>query len=652
MRKKPEFEQILRPLSEIKSVIAWSFAMLWCLAWALLLNFGASAILLVVLLCGLMALLRARQAYGLARMKLALIGKPTAFLGTRELLAALPALGENLWLGWGWRWEPTHTGRAYEIMKRDLKEVYPKPWVLKLLGESRDPASERGLQWIHGLEPREKDVTIPFNALKGHCAVIATTGAIKTRLVSLIAVQLAARGDTIIVIDPKGDPELREICRACAAATGHPERFLMMHPAFASQSTRLDLLKNWDRVSQVASRLSLVLSTDGDDTFAAFCWNAVHSITNGLKFVGRRVSIATLKTAMESRISVERLTEEALSKFFREDAQAVFADRIQEEIAKQGFAAKKEQKGKPSFVIECGSAELTAMVAVFNKDLAEDKGDSRRRGLPAKPEEIRGLVTILEANKEWFGKMITTIRPMLTKLSTDDLHGLLSPDYEDLDDKRPIMDMMRVVRGKHILYVGTDTLADPSVGHTVAAMLLADVSSVAAEIYNHGIDGDDGEQERRIHIIVDEWGDVMCEPLIQQANKGRGAGLFIWALGQTLSDLTDALGGSKPKALRFLGNMNNMIVGATQDSETMQMVSEKLGMTAIQVRSQSQSTGSKTEDTGLEFSVNRGETMKDTVTELFPPSLLPGMPDLQYVCVINRAEVIKGRIPVLLLDQP
>ena len=291
------------------------------------------------------------------------------------------------------------------------------------------------------------------------------------------------------------------------------------------------------------------------------------------------------------------------------------------------------------------------MVAVFNKDLAEDKGDSRRRGVPAKPEEIRGLVTILEANKEWFGKMITTIRPMLTKLSTDDLHGLLSPDYEDLDDKRPIMDMMRVVRGRHILYVGTDTLADPSVGHTVAAMLLADASSVAAEIYNHGIDGDDGSEERRIHVIVDEWGDVMCEPLIQQANKGRGAGIFIWALGQTLSDLTDALGGSKPKALRFLGNMNNMIVGATQDSETMKMVSEKLGMTAIQVRSQSQSTGSKTEDTGLEFSVNRGETMKDTVTELFPPSLLPGMPDLQYVGVFNRAEVVKGRIPVLLLDK-
>lgn len=212
------------------------------------------------------------------------------------------------------------------------------------------------------------------------------------------------------------------------------------------------------------------------------------------------------------------------------------------------------------------------------------------------------------------------------------------------------MDMMKVVKGKHIFYLGTDSLADPSVGHALAALTLADLSAVAAEIYNHGVDGDDGSQPRRIHLFIDEWGDVMCEPLIQQANKGRGAGIFIWALGQTLSDLTDAFGGSQPKALRFMGNMNNMIVGATQDAATMKMVSEKFGTTAIQIRSQTQSTGSKTEDTGLEFSVNRGESVSEREAELFPPSLLPGMPDLQYVAMLNRSEFIKGRIPVLQLQ--
>ncbi len=643
------FEQILRPLFEARAVVAWSLTGIWCLGWALALQFAGTAILLLVLMCGAMALWRLKAAHTLARKKLSLIGKPIQFLSVSELLGTLPRLGNNLWLGWGYRWEPSHTRRAYEVMKRNLVEIYPPRWVMRLLGVNRDPATERGLQWIHGLEPNENDVLVPFDSLKGHCAVIATTGAIKTRLVSLIMPQLVARGDVVVVIDPKGDQDLEGICRASAEAAGRGDRFLKMHPAFASQSVRMDLLKNWDRVSQVASRVSLVLGSQEDSTFKEFCWNAVHSITSGMKFVGRRVSIATLKTSMQSRAAVERLTEEALKKFFTEKAPHL-ADRVKEEVAKLGFGAK-QGRGKQGLADETGSAELLGMIAVFNKDLADDHGDAKRRMVIEKPEEIRGLVAILEANKEWFSKMIVSITPMLTKLSTDDLKGLLSPDYEDLNDQRPVMDMMRVVRGRHVLYVGTDTLADPSVGQALAAMLLADLSAVAAEIYNHGVDGDDPTQERRIHVFIDEWGDAMCEPLIQQANKGRGAGIFIWALGQTLADLVDALGGNQSKALRFMGNMNNLIVGATHDPATMKMIAEMLGTTAIETRAQTQSTGSKTEDVGLEFSVNRGESIKEVVTELFPPSLLPNMPDLQYIAVLNRSERIKGRIPVLQLQQ-
>lgn len=648
MARKKSFESILRPLYEAKAVAAWTFAALWCLVWGLVIDFKSSTIFLLVGLCVSVALWRAYGGYSLAKMKLSLIGKPIAFLDTKKLLKAMPAMGENLWLGWGYRWEPRHTQRAYEVMKHDLAQIYPAPWVLKLLGEKRDPKSERGMQWIHGLEPEERDVLAPYDALKGHCAVIATTGAIKTRLVGLIAFQLAARGDTIIAIDPKGDQELRDILKSCAEQTGDPSRFLMLHPAFASKSTRMDMLKNWDRVSQVASRVSLVLGSQEDSTFKEFCWSAVHSITNGLKLVGRRVSIATLRTAMQSRTSVERITEEALDVFFRDYAPHLI-DKIDEELnMRRAEGGKPRAKAKTSGV-DTENPALNAKCAVFSKYLAEDAGEAKRTGNIVKPDEIRGLVTILEANKEWFGKMIVSITPMLTKLSTDDLHGLLSPDYDDIDDQRPIMDMMRVVKGNHIMYVGTDTLADPSVGQALAAMLLADASAVAAEIYNHGIEGDEGKEQRRIHVIVDEWGDAMCEPLIQQANKGRGAGIFIWALGQTTSDLSDALGGNVHKALRFLGNMNNLIVGATQDSNTMKMVSEKFGETAIHVRSEGQSTGSKTEDTGLEFSVNRSESLSEQKTELFPPSLLPGLPNLHYVAMINRSEFIKGRIPVLTL---
>jgi conjugal transfer pilus assembly protein TraD len=178
-------------------------------------------------------------------------------------------------------------------------------------------------------------------------------------------------------------------------------------------------------------------------------------------------------------------------------------------------------------------------------------------------------------------------------------------------------------------------------------MLLAEMSSVAAEIYNHGLESDNGDAPRRVHVVVDEWGDAACAPLIQQANKGRGAGFFIWALGQTFSDLVDKFAGNAPRARRFIGNMNNMIVGATQDPDTMKLIIEKLGETSITVKSQSMGMSSKTEDVGLEFGANQGESMSEKTVEIFPRSLLPSLPDLHYIGFFNRGELVKGRIPVI-----
>ena len=95
--------------------------------------------------------------------------------------------------------------------------------------------------------------------------------------------------------------------------------------------------------------------------------------------------------------------------------------------------------------------------------------------------------------------------------------------------------------------------------------------------------------------------------------------------------------------------MNNLIVGATQDHDTIDLVVNKLGETAITVRSQSTGIGSKTEDVGLEFSANSSTRLKEMDKEIFPRSLLPSLPDLHYIGFFNRGERIKGRIPIIQL---
>lgn len=639
-----EFKTYLRPVYEARSALVWGAACLWCLLISAVFQIGWLPASGLIGVCLAMLIWRALAGRHLVQIKLSLMGRAPEMMPVQNLLKAMPAIGNNLWLGRGFRWEPRHAAMAYEIMKHDTAEIYPEPWMMKLVGKKINPADMRGLQWVHGLEPaaNEKDVLTPIDALKGHCAIIATTGAIKTRLAALIVTQLIAKGDTVIVLDPKGDHELREICKKACQYTGKPDKFMMLHPAFASQSIRLDLLKNWDRVSQVASRISLVLGSTNDDSFTGFCWTAVHRITSAMKYIGHRVNLATLKAAMESRSAADRICYKVLSKFFEEEA-PMLLDRVQQTL---NVGASNPGKGKKND-IETSIPELTAMIKVYLAEVPTTKAEAIDKGLPPQTDDISGLIQIVTTSQEWFGKMITSILPMLTKLTTDDLRELLSPDYEDPTDTRPIMDMKRIVEGSHVLYIGTDALADPSVGRALAAMTIADMASVAAEIYNHGIEGDDGSKDRRIHLIVDEWGDVMCEPLVQQANKGRGAGIFIWALGQTFSDLVVAFDGDIANAKRFMGNMNNLIVGAIQDLETAQMVSEKFGTTNIQVMNISKGTGSKTEDTGLEFSANNSASLSDKEVPKITPELLTGLPDLQYLASVNRTMVWKGRIPVV-----
>ncbi len=637
----------LRPAFEARSAVAWALAAAWTGTATALADSAAPGLATCAGLSLAMCAWRSAAAARQVHVRLRLAGTAAVVLPTSRLKAALSRAGDQLWLGWGWRWETRHTQWAHELQACGADAIYPPSWLLRLAGRPTHPARARGLPWIHGIEAKEGEVVLPFDDLRGHCAVVATTGALKTRLAGLVIFQLALRGDCIIVIDPKGDRDLRDICRQAAALAGDPGRFLMLHPAFAAESVRLDLLKNWDRVSQVASRIHLVLDAQPGDTFAEFCWMAVHRITNALKFMGRRATLQGLKSALESRVALEQLALQALECFFADDGhhlhEALEAQRNVLRAQPGGARTAREST-------RAASIELTARIKVF-RDWQPDTTSAAVRGVrPHKPEEITGLLALLDTDAEWFGKMVAGILPILTKLTTDDLLGLLSPDYDDLEDTRPILDIGRVVAGRHILYIGTDTLADESVGRAISTLALADASAVAAEIYNHGTPSDAGAQARRVHVVIDEWGDAMCAPVIQQANKGRGAGFFIWALGQTYPDLVDRFGNNDARARRFLGNMNNLIVGATHDADTMDLLAAKLGETRVGVRSESRGFSARSSDLGLGLAASSSTSVSSQTCEVFPRQLLAALPDLHYVALLNRGELIKGRIPVLVPD--
>jgi conjugal transfer pilus assembly protein TraD len=605
--------QPLRPVFEALSAVAWLIALVAILGGLVHLqctDLGP----LVAAFGAMMFAWRLATATRRYAFKLRLCGQDAQTLPATVLEQQRPALGDRLWLGWGFRWQPSHAQLAHEILQRDLPEVTAPHWV-RWIVRAPDPVRSRGLAWIHGLQA-ERDLVVPMKALEGHTAVLAVTGAMKTVFARLLVWQLVARGDTVIVIDPKGDRDLEALCREVPRALGHPERHVAFQPAFPSRSIRFDALSSWDRETQVASRLRLLLP-GADDNFIGFAWMTIARLVAAMGYVGRRPSITALLGCLQSRGRAEALALEAL--------------RRHGGVADATDTPPPANRGGP-----ISDARLAAMITRWRRDVpARDQ-----------PAAIVGLLAMLDSDRQWFDKMALSITPLLTRLTAGGLGDLLSPDYDDAEDERPIFTTRDLIDGAHVAYFGLDALSDTSVAEAIVALLLADLASTTGEIYNHGASQD--TQARRIHVLCDEWGDVVCDPLVQLANKARGAGVVLYLFGQTFADLVVKMG-DVHKARRVLGNMNNLVVGATADAETLEIVASKVGETLVRQEATGHSTSRRTGAAGVDAASNRSVSVSAKVAALVPAPLMTGLPDLQFFAVLNRAQVYKGRLPVLVL---
>jgi conjugal transfer pilus assembly protein TraD len=120
--------------------------------------------------------------------------------------------------------------------------------------------------------PSDRELFLPDELLARHLLILGTTGVGKTRLLELLALQAIARGDAVVVIDPKGDEGLR--ARLASAAGGRWKLFSLPHPA---RSIRYNPVGRYREVREIADRVAALLPSSGDALpFRNFAWEIVH----------------------------------------------------------------------------------------------------------------------------------------------------------------------------------------------------------------------------------------------------------------------------------------------------------------------------------------------------------------------------------------
>lgn len=612
------YEDMLRPASEVWATIGWGVSAVATPMMGLATHAPAMPFVLMSLASAGMCGLRAWETYRLWKNKINLCGRAFSFMHVSILKKIAATQKGSAWLGAGWNWEPSHTQRLYDARKRDMSKLLPPKWFLKYIGAQHLLKPFVGLPWLHGLNEKEEHVFIPLITLEGHTLIFGTTGAGKTRLYETVIVQAILRGETVVIVDPKGDKELAEIAERACKLAGRPDAYVEFNPAHPSRSIRLDPLRNWNNSTELASRIASLMPSESD--FTPIAWKAVYVVAEALVYIDQMPSLIKLRRYIEG--GPEKLMEQALQAFFERNVphwKTLLAAILQR--ARDGKLPSKMG----------GSPELLAYMHFYKNDIPEDK----------RAPELEGLLAMVEHNREHLGKILASLVPLLVMLTAGETGKLLSPDTNDINDARPIFDTKKIVNGKHVLYLGLNSLSNATVGSAIGSIVLADFAAVAGEIYNYGT-------KESINLLVDESAEVVNDPLIQILNKARGAGFVTYLAAQTLPDFIARMG-DEARARQILGNCNNLIALRVKDKPTQDFIVETFGETEIQMVSRGMSSGVRPGEDNIDVTKNTNITknIQEQTVELFPPAMLGMLPNLEYIAFVAGGRLIKGRLPKL-----
>ena len=196
----------------------------------------------------------------------------------KYLSIAADNVTDRLFIGYGYEFLPKHARALAKLQEHGLKQL----------------PNGKGSVQIHNLNRHHKPLFMSLQNIKDHAVIFGTTGSGKTRFFDLLITQAIARNDTVIIIDPKGDHDLKRrahrICNSC-----HREDAFhvldIKDPKFTS--TPFNLFGSSVGSSDIADKLSALMkkSTFDTDSFASYGQEAVACAVTALDCLDLPVDI-------------------------------------------------------------------------------------------------------------------------------------------------------------------------------------------------------------------------------------------------------------------------------------------------------------------------------------------------------------------------
>lgn len=588
---------------------------------------------------------RLTQAWEVRRFRRAVRELPRYELPPDEL----PWSHSAVFLGRGFDWTARHTQRMVllaqpenEHLRRQsalfrwARRIERKPqspaWLTRLasldhvLNPMRPLPPVGGTPALHGVEIHEENIFTALSELNNHMMVYGTTRVGKTRLAQVLIEQDIARGDVVIVFDPKGDVELLQGMYASALRHSRVGDFQLFHLGFPEVSSRYNPIGNFEQITEVATRATGPLPEEGQSAaFKAFAWRYVNVIARAMAAVGERPDFRRI---YRYGVSVDALAKQYFTQWLNTHAPG-WQNRFEPLPTKEqkDLITKAERNGR--------DIEVLLLVAFFK---AEGYHDAI----------ADAIASVLANDRTYFEKLVNSLYPLLEKLTTGQLADLISPEYADTNDPRPILDWLSVINRGGIVYCGFDALTIRDVAEAVSASMLADLTSTFGRIYKHGsgYGMSTAEPMRRVRLHADELNELIGPEFVQAANKGGGAGLSITGYSQTAQDIEVKVG-SSARAEQVSGNLNSLVMLRVKNRETAERLTQQLEEVRIATKVVSSGVTDTNDPTDpADFSSRNEDRVATEKVPMLDPAWLMSLPKGQAFALLDGGRLVKLRMPL------
>lgn len=600
------FQNPFREIHEYYAISGWVAAAVLTFALDANSHVHSNVFLGFALFCLFAAGYRTYQAVQLWDLQKHLQGVPLTFMSRQDLHGYMKGHEADLFLGFGFEWTQENVQLVHDIRRIDPSRL-------------RTPGREEmGQRWIHGLGVlNEQTLFLPLEHTAGHLLLVGTTRAGKSRILDIIISQAIARGEAVIVWDPKNDKGLVEsLENAIIDGGGHPEELVYFNPAFPEKSWRIDPLMNFITATELASRIAaLIPSETGADPFTAHSMMVLTNLCEGLLMINTKPTLKLLKRFVDS--GPEWLLVRACEAYFRKHLPD-WEQQVEDYL--------RRAKGR-------NDREKAIAYDNFYSEVVQAKFPSTA---------LEGLFSDFTHDVQHQQKMTASLTPVLTMLTAGNLGEMLSPDDDNPNDTRPITNFSAIIRNQQACYIGLNTLSDNMVGSAIGSMFVSDMTAVSGDRYNYG------KQLRPVTLIIDEAAELISDKLIQLLNKAGGSLVRLVVATQTFADFSARVG-STEKADMILGNLNNRVILRTINAGTQKYIVESFPETYVRHIEYSQATDAST-DNPLAFGYRLSESMKETQVPYVAADVLGCLPNLEFIAQISGGRIFKGRIPILGTD--